>query len=381
MSSVNYAATGDQVCWTEKQDLWLNVVVKKEKEEEDDILEREEGTLGVDDDITGKEDGQKEEGAVFGLKEGEITVALKEEDAEHDIGVLINNTIFLDRNMDMFLDAQRTTPFSGVLFQRASDPTMYYLDEKLTVMVNVVEARYTDSSSVTDTSRSSSSSPSPVPLPFPANECFTRNQTLFLIDLIRHHLEAEGEGLPETLQDLNARLKTAKSNKKKLWKDTAEELGSHFKQSFCPDKVARKWNTLVDGYKKVKDNNSTTGKGAMRFQFFTEMGNLLGGHNEIVFPVVGTAGGLEVRRPEMLGHCSSVPPLADTACSPSSTPVRTKVRTPTPSRKRKRVDDEVMRFLQEAEGACQKRHAEILAQLRSAQQSFESLMTRLLDKL
>ncbi|XP_028971856.1 uncharacterized protein LOC105027433 [Esox lucius] len=221
-------------------------------------------------------------------------------------------------------------------------------------------------------SSSSTSSPSPSPVPIQANEGFTKDQTLFFIELMRRHIEAEGEGLPKTLKDLNTRLKSAKANKKQLWKDTAETLGRHFKQSFCPDKVARKWGTLVDGYKKVKDNITTTGKGAMRFQFYTEMDDLLGGQHDVVFP----RGALEARRPVTLGLGSSVTALADTAFSSSTSPMPP----PTPARKRKRVD-EVMRFLQAAEEASQRRHEETLTQLRSAQQGFESLMSRLLDKL
>lgn len=39
----------------------------------------------------------------------------------------------------MFMDAQRTTLFSGLLFQKASDPTMYYFNEDLSVMVNLIK--------------------------------------------------------------------------------------------------------------------------------------------------------------------------------------------------------------------------------------------------
>ena len=40
-----------------------------------------------------------------------------------------------------------------------------------------------------------------------------------------------------------------------------------------------------------------------------------------------------------------------------------------------------MQFLRECEEASQQRHQETLAQLKSAQQSFESLMLKLLEKL
>ncbi|KAJ8340740.1 hypothetical protein SKAU_G00353730 [Synaphobranchus kaupii] len=243
-------------------------------------------------------------------------------------------------------------------------------------MVNLVEAG--DFQTITDSCQENTdaaSSPSPSPVPRPANECFRKDQTLFLIDLMRQHIKTEG--LPKTLKDRNARLKYAKANKKQLWKDAAEKLGSHFTQSFCPDKVARKWNTLVDAYKKVNDKNKTTGKGTIRFQLYSEMDDLLGGQHDVVFPVVGTSAGLEVCRPEALGHCSSVTAFADTASSPATTPTAT----PTPPRKRRRVDDEMMQFPRDSEETSRQRREETVAQLKSAQQGFQALMTKLLDKL
>lgn len=194
---------------------------------------------------------------------------------------------------------------------------------------------------------------------------------MFLINLMRQHIEREGEGLPKTLEQLNAQLKSAMRSKKHLWRDAADKLSSHFLQSFCPDKVARKWNTLIEAYKKIKDSNKPREKGSIRFKFYSEMDALLERQQEVVFPVVGTSVGLKVRRPEALGQCSSDTAL--TTASPTSPS--------TPPLKRQRVDCELMQFLQDSEEACQRRHEETLAQLRSAQQGFETLMTKLLDKL
>lgn len=126
----------------------------------------------------------------------------------------------------------------------------------------------------------------------PRNESFTRDQTLFLIDLMRQKLVEDGNELPKTLKELNTKVKMGKGSKKMMWKEMAGKLSEHFKESFDPDKVARK-----EAYKKIKDNNRTTGKGAMRSQFYNEMEELLGGHHDIDYPVVGTAAGLEIRRP------------------------------------------------------------------------------------
>ena len=40
--------------------------------------------------------------------------------------------------------------------------------------------------------------------------------TLFLIDLIRRHLEANGSELPQTLAELNSRIKHGKGSKKHM---------------------------------------------------------------------------------------------------------------------------------------------------------------------
>ncbi|KAM9487609.1 uncharacterized protein ACWYII_004747 isoform 8-T8 [Salvelinus alpinus] len=109
MSSLNISplVKEEEVCWTEKEALGLNIVVKEEKEEEDitvkievegeavtvkeeekDVsVKEEEDAFRVkeEEDVTMKE----EEDAVFGVKnEGEITVTLKDE--EEEIGDLIN---------------------------------------------------------------------------------------------------------------------------------------------------------------------------------------------------------------------------------------------------------------------------------------------------
>lgn len=224
--------------------------------------------------------------------------------------------------------------------------------------------------------------PGPSPDPsLPANEGFNRDQTLFFIDLMRKYLETEDRGLPKTLKEVNSRLKSARSNKKNLWKETSEKLSSHFSESFCPEKVARKWNTLVDGYKKIKDTNRSMRQGPIRFQFFREMDDILGGHHNVVFPVVGTSAGVDIRRPEVLGPSGLMAPPTEASCSTTTT-------APTRPHKRRREADDILQFLRESEEAsqhrheeAQRRHEELLMQLKSAQQGFESLMSQLIDKL
>ncbi|CAL8326378.1 unnamed protein product [Boreogadus saida] len=178
---------------------------------------------------------------------------------------------------------------------------------------------------------------------------------------MRLQLEAEGRGPPRSLQDLSQRLKLARNSKKLLWEEIAGKLTDHFKCTFPPDKVARKWNTLVEAYKKVKDHNSSTGRGPGKFQFYTEMDDLMGGHHDIVFPVVGTAMGLDVRRPA-------------TTMPPANTPRR--------PRKRQREEDPFLRESEAAsQAAAQKRHAETLAQMKEAQEGLQSMLGQMVEKM
>ncbi|XP_055772071.1 proline-, glutamic acid- and leucine-rich protein 1-like isoform X2 [Salvelinus fontinalis] len=109
MSSIIFSplVKEEVICWTEKEALGLNIVVKEEKEEEDVTVKQEvEGdavtvkeeekdafrVYGVkeEEDFSVKE---KEEDEVFGVEdeEGEITVTL-EEDEEERAGDLINTS-------------------------------------------------------------------------------------------------------------------------------------------------------------------------------------------------------------------------------------------------------------------------------------------------
>ncbi|XP_052379411.1 uncharacterized protein LOC118386785 isoform X5 [Oncorhynchus keta] len=95
MSSLNFSppVKEEEVCWTEEEGLWLNVVVKEEEEdvkiqkqvegEAVTVKEEEKDSFRVkEEDVTVKE----EEDTVFGVKkEGEITITLKDEDEEEEI--------------------------------------------------------------------------------------------------------------------------------------------------------------------------------------------------------------------------------------------------------------------------------------------------------
>ncbi|XP_052354843.1 proline-, glutamic acid- and leucine-rich protein 1-like isoform X2 [Oncorhynchus keta] len=114
MSSLNSSPVIEEVCWTEKETLVLNVVVKEEKEEEDVTVKQEVegGAVTVkeeEEDVSVKEEEdsfrvkeeeeEKDDDAVFGVKkEGEITVTLEDEELER--GDLINTREKPDSHSD-----------------------------------------------------------------------------------------------------------------------------------------------------------------------------------------------------------------------------------------------------------------------------------------
>ncbi|XP_076126674.1 uncharacterized protein LOC143106301 [Alosa pseudoharengus] len=204
-----------------------------------------------------------------------------------------------------------------------------------------------------------------------AHEGFTRDQSLFLIDFMRQHIENKGGGPPRTFKELK-RLTAIKGSKQQLFKDAAEKMSVHFRKYFCPQRVSRKWTTLVEGYTKVRENMRTRGRGSTRFHFYSEMDALLVEEDDESFLVVKTPERREAVRPVLQGRRSRVRAFTDVADDPSPP------GTPTPpSHKRRRREDELLHFLREAEKATQRRHNETLTHLKSIQ----SLMTKLLDKL
>ncbi|KAI5104325.1 hypothetical protein C0J45_5951 [Silurus meridionalis] len=277
--------------------------------------------------------------------------------------------VLADSGMSLFVDTQRSIPLTDQLYQAAREATACYMDDNMTERVTVY---VTEGNLEAETIQATDN--------LPLNEAFNKEQTRFLIDLIRNQLEADGKGLPRTFKELNYRLKSAKGQKKNLWMDMAAKLSKHFMESFDPSKVARKWYTLEDGYKKVLEHNSTNtnSQTKTRFQFFTEMEELLDGHHDIDFPAVGTVQGVVGRRRKTLSiDCQRDSSAARQTATRPASPTQ-------PIRKRRRTEEDystLLEFLRESEAASQRRHEEILAQMKSAQKGFEELMCKFLEKM
>ncbi|KAJ8001337.1 hypothetical protein DPEC_G00168490 [Dallia pectoralis] len=92
MNSMNYSpTTKEEVCWTEKQGLWLNIVIKEEEKEvsvtDEGLKVKEEGdgieTEEKDPVLAVKEEG--EDTVLRVKKEEEISVSLKEQTEEERV--------------------------------------------------------------------------------------------------------------------------------------------------------------------------------------------------------------------------------------------------------------------------------------------------------
>ncbi|TSO98571.1 hypothetical protein Baya_10653 [Bagarius yarrelli] len=280
------------------------------------------------------------------------------------------NVVSTGTEVTLILDPEKNIYLGDApLYQSSDDPSTYYLDEALTVRVNL----YTTVTKQEETVYIVE------PSPLPQSEPFNKEQTLFLIDLMRQQLEADSKSLLQTIKELNPQIKSGKGRKKHMWREIATRLSNQFQQVFYPDQVAREWYALEVEYKKVKDDKRTSKQEAVSFQYFSEMEELLGGHHDVEFPVVGTVKGLEVRRPKAL----TVNGGGDSPQT-SHTETSTSAVTQHPSLKRKRNDKHyltLLGFLKESMLARQQRHEETLAQMKSAQDGFEALMNRFLDKL
>lgn len=66
----------------------------------------------------------------------------------------------------------------------------------------------------------------------PLNQGFTREQTLFFIDLMRQHLLKDDSELPRNLAELNSRIKMSRGKKRPFWQEIAVKLKKSVQAEF-----------------------------------------------------------------------------------------------------------------------------------------------------
>lgn len=134
---------------------------------------------------------------------------------------------------------------------------------------------------------------------------------------MRQHQESNGCGLPQTLAELNARIKTSKTSKKQMWRDIASKLfaesGIHL---WMPTKKS-KTTVIVQGGELCALNSS------MKWRLFWR--------GTSWYTIVGTSEGIDIHRPDKLsaeGRQQPTPSQASPSpqCSTEST-LRQRLRT------------------------------------------------------
>ena len=295
------------------------------------------------------------------------------------------------RDNTIYWDEKCKIAVTKIYQKQDDDSKSLYLDENLQNQLTVRElpanqsaatssSRSGDIVSITSTSASiqvcntSKSVDNMVELP--VLEAFSRDEILYLIDKMREYATEDAE-LPRSIQKLESRISRGRGQKKQMWREVTTDLTSAFKLEFDPAKVSRKWQTLVDGYKCAEDNNKLTGKGPSKFQYMTEMSDLIGDRHDIHIPVTGSARGVIIHRSEEL----------DSKKSDQEVPVgapRTRHSPPVKKRKgnRKGAESAVLAYLKETEAAAEIAAAErqkiLMQHMERSEQAFLTVFERYL---
>ena len=200
---------------------------------------------------------------------------------------------------------------------------------------------------------------------------------------MRPYIEINDE-LPSSIAELEKRMKLGRGKKKNVWKDITQALSFHFGLHFTSERVARKWQTLMVGYKNALDNNKQTGKSTSKFNWMTEMNELLGDRHDIHPVLTATQEGLTVHRQNELDMMSDTTSDKSTANEINSeiniTPTSTTSASETAKdRKRKRPSkpddniDNLLKFMKESEEKSLETEQNILEELSDFNKSIRNL--------
>ena len=85
-----------------------------------------------------------------------------------------------------------------------------------------------------------------------------------------------------------------------MWDDVAEEMWVNFHCEFNSRALCRRWQTLTDNYKRVKDNNNKSGHGGMDCPYYDIINEMLGNCHNINIPITATPESVQVNRPDQM---------------------------------------------------------------------------------
>ena len=199
---------------------------------------------------------------------------------------------------------------------------------------------------------------------------------------MRAELLKRGQGqLPTTFQEMLEKIKLGKGKQKGFWVERAAELTNQFKLQFNFEKVARKWQTLTTAYIKARQKNSSTGNDPSKFEYISEMEELIGARHDISFPVTASASGITIHRPDQVDLERKE--YDEAATSAPLPPCSKKMRmTPSSCGKKRRagVSGELMEMWRKSDEQALEAQKQMLGVIKSGQESFERMFMALLAK-
>ena len=283
----------------------------------------------------------------------------------------VHTAFFYDGSL--YFDANCTNQIPGPLYGLEGDPN-YYLDSELTERVSIIVIPEVTQQQTIDQTEQQVAGDEML-----KHEIWTGNETKFLISSITDFVK-ENDVLPKSITELERRIKFGKGNKKNMWIEIAQALTFKFELVFDAKRVARKWQTLSDGYKKALDNNNKTGQGPSRFQWMSEMDELLGERHDVRPVLTATSEGLVIHRPAELSP-SEIPQAGnspnDSSMSDATVNDDPIFKTPTTSgefegkgkaRKRKRTEsdsdiDKMLQYMKESDLRAEESEKKLLDEI------------------
>ena len=126
---------------------------------------------------------------------------------------------------------------------------------------------------------------------------WTRDYTLFILDLMKQFLAKGYDTLPKSLKEVEERSRLGRGNKKRQWEDFRKKLRDQFQLDFPAERIARRWDYLYRRYKDYKDNQKGMGNGTKTFDYLEQFEEMCGHRHDIVFPVTASTSDVMINHP------------------------------------------------------------------------------------
>lgn len=82
--------------------------------------------------------------------------------------------------------------------------------------------------------------------------------------------------LIETYREKREDFKRPTKTKMEIWNEISTLMSQHLPQKIAGSILHKKWNNLMTTYKKILDNNSSTGRGRLSWPYFEVFQEIMG---------------------------------------------------------------------------------------------------------